>query len=82
MTRFAEENGFIGWFETSAKTNWNVDNAFHFLVENVIKLTQNMNVDMPQSGDPKKLNVIGKEKKQLPPQEYNQNKRYRCCADG
>ncbi|XP_061609589.1 ras-related protein Rab-32-like [Phyllopteryx taeniolatus] len=36
MDNFCKETGFLGWFETSAKDNVNVDEAAKFLVENIL----------------------------------------------
>ncbi|RXM30594.1 Ras-related protein Rab-32 [Acipenser ruthenus] len=36
MDQFCKESGFIGWFETSAKDNINVEEAARFLVENIL----------------------------------------------
>ncbi|XP_037837537.1 ras-related protein Rab-32a isoform X4 [Kryptolebias marmoratus] len=36
MNNFCKEAGFLGWFETSAKDNINVDEAARFLVENIL----------------------------------------------
>lgn len=36
MDQFCKEHGFIGWFETSAKDNINIDEATRFLVENML----------------------------------------------
>ncbi|XP_043996152.1 ras-related protein Rab-38 isoform X2 [Gambusia affinis] len=33
---FCRENGFVGWFETSAKDNTNIDEAAHCLVEHIM----------------------------------------------
>ena len=35
MDKFCEEKGFIGWYETSAKENINIDEASKFLVQKV-----------------------------------------------
>ncbi|KAJ8280430.1 hypothetical protein GJAV_G00054470 [Gymnothorax javanicus] len=36
MDQFCKENGFVGWFETSAKENINIDEAADCLVKHVI----------------------------------------------
>jgi Ras-related protein Rab-32 len=36
MDKFCQDNGFIGWFETSAKDNVGIDNAAQFLVKNIL----------------------------------------------
>jgi len=37
MDQFCEEKGFIGWFETSAKENLNIDKACKFLVSHILE---------------------------------------------
>ncbi|XP_053160699.1 ras-related protein Rab-38 isoform X3 [Hemicordylus capensis] len=36
MEQFCQENGFVGWFETSAKENINIDEASRCLVKHII----------------------------------------------
>ncbi|KAG7322400.1 hypothetical protein KOW79_013746 [Hemibagrus wyckioides] len=36
MDQFCQENGFVGWFETSAKENLNINEAANFLVKHII----------------------------------------------
>lgn len=36
LNKYCEENGFVGWFETSAKTDHKIDAAARFLVEDVL----------------------------------------------
>ncbi|XP_072528191.1 ras-related protein Rab-38 [Salminus brasiliensis] len=36
MDRFCRENGFLGWFETSAKENINIDEAADCLVKHIL----------------------------------------------
>lgn len=37
MDEYCEENGFCGWFETSAKTGVGLDAAFKLLVKEIFK---------------------------------------------
>ncbi|KYQ92042.1 hypothetical protein DLAC_11669 [Tieghemostelium lacteum] len=37
MDKYVKDNGFIGWFETSAKENMNIEKAARFLVEHILK---------------------------------------------
>ena len=46
MDKFCEENGFIGWFETSAKDHMGIEDAAKHLVAKILE-------DSPQ-GPPKK----------------------------
>lgn len=36
MDEYCKENGFSGWYETSAKENINIDDAARFLVSKVV----------------------------------------------
>jgi Ras-related protein Rab-32 len=37
LDEFCKDKGFIGWFDTSAKLNINIDKAARFLVEEILK---------------------------------------------
>eukprot|EP01006_Ploeotia_vitrea_P015179 TRINITY_DN42530_c0_g1_i1.p1 TRINITY_DN42530_c0_g1~~TRINITY_DN42530_c0_g1_i1.p1 ORF type:complete len:212 (+),score=21.80 TRINITY_DN42530_c0_g1_i1:31-666(+) len=37
LDQFCQDNGFIGWFETSAKENLNIEKAYKFLVEKILE---------------------------------------------
>jgi hypothetical protein len=37
LDKFCEEKGFIGWFDTSAKLNINIDKAAKYLVEKILE---------------------------------------------
>jgi len=37
MEKYCEENGFCGWFETSAKDNLNIEKAAKFLVSRILE---------------------------------------------
>uniref|UniRef100_UPI00398EA36E ras-related protein Rab-32a n=1 Tax=Pristiophorus japonicus TaxID=55135 RepID=UPI00398EA36E len=36
MDRYCKDNGFVAWFQTSAKENINIDEATRFLVESIL----------------------------------------------
>jgi len=38
MDKFCQEHNFIGWFETSAKDNINIDTAAKFLIQKILDL--------------------------------------------
>merc|ERR1719239_771281 len=38
LDKFCREREFIGWFQTSAKTNENIDEAMNFLVDHILSL--------------------------------------------
>uniref|UniRef100_F6YG07 Ras-related protein Rab n=2 Tax=Monodelphis domestica TaxID=13616 RepID=F6YG07_MONDO len=50
MDQFCKENGFVGWFETSAKENINIDEASRCLVKHILAnesdLTQSVETDV------------------------------------
>ncbi|XP_070971585.1 LOW QUALITY PROTEIN: ras-related protein Rab-32 [Oncorhynchus clarkii lewisi] len=42
MVNYCKEKGFLGWFETSAKDNLNVDEAGAFLMENMLRIDRGL----------------------------------------
>eukprot|EP00994_Dinema_validum_P002987 NODE_1680_length_874_cov_85.854545_g1320_i0.p1 GENE.NODE_1680_length_874_cov_85.854545_g1320_i0~~NODE_1680_length_874_cov_85.854545_g1320_i0.p1 ORF type:complete len:224 (-),score=47.47 NODE_1680_length_874_cov_85.854545_g1320_i0:143-814(-) len=48
LDQFVEENGFLAWIATSAKTGANIEMAFHQLVDNIITITKNLDVTLPK----------------------------------
>ncbi|XP_024292671.1 ras-related protein Rab-32 [Oncorhynchus tshawytscha] len=42
MDNYCKEKGFLGWFETSAKDNVNVDEAGAFLMENMLRIDRGL----------------------------------------
>lgn len=49
LDRFCEENGFAGWFATSASDNKNVDEAMGFLVERILEVAKDNQVQRPDA---------------------------------
>ncbi|XP_006628180.1 ras-related protein Rab-38 [Lepisosteus oculatus] len=65
MDQFCKENGFVGWFETSAKENINIDEAANCLVKHIISIEN----DILQSEDPDTISP-----------ELRSSKNYTCSA--
>ncbi|XP_069788349.1 ras-related protein Rab-32-like isoform X2 [Narcine bancroftii] len=38
IDQYCKDNGFVGWFETSAKLNTNIDDAIQYLVRNILDI--------------------------------------------
>lgn len=45
LDNFIQENGFVGWFETSAKDNVGIDEAGKFLIEKIMSLCVDKKTD-------------------------------------
>ncbi|XP_067901856.1 ras-related protein Rab-32a [Heterodontus francisci] len=54
MDRYCEDNGFIAWFQTSAKENINIDEATRFLVENILATDS---IHQSENTDANKVNL-------------------------
>lgn len=54
MDDYCGEKGFVGWFETSAKENLNINQAAEFLVQKIIENDQGQ---IAQETDTQKVNV-------------------------
>lgn len=54
MDKFCKDNKFIGWFETSAKDNINIDTAGNYLVEHILK----NDPKAQKTPEPRDVNVV------------------------
>ncbi|NXX44832.1 RAB32 protein, partial [Tricholaema leucomelas] len=68
MDQFCREGGFVGWFETSARDNINIDEAARFLVENILANYKTF---------PNEENDVGKPKLDLDP--LKAESKSQCC---
>uniref|UniRef100_A0A3B4BJR0 Ras-related protein Rab n=1 Tax=Periophthalmus magnuspinnatus TaxID=409849 RepID=A0A3B4BJR0_9GOBI len=51
LESFSQQYGFVGWFETSAKDNTNIDSAMSCLVKHIMSLQEDgLNSDPPPEG--------------------------------
>jgi hypothetical protein len=48
MNKFCQENGFVDWFETSAKDNINIDRASMCLVNKILETVKPAEAEKPQ----------------------------------
>lgn len=71
MDKYCEENGFVGWFETSAKDNVGIDQAAKCLVAEMLK---NNTPDGPGDKIPKEdIIVVGQEEKKVVKKDKENN---------
>jgi Ras-related protein Rab-32 len=69
MNEFCQDKGFIGWFETSAKDDINVEQAAKFLVSKILEKEDALKQEEEKQTTGKL--VLG--------QENIQPKKSRCC---
>jgi len=69
LKKFCDENGFITWYETSAKDNINIDTAVKLLVERILK-------DDPQFTTRRDTNLLTLSQ---PPPTTEQSQCYSSC---
>ena len=50
---FAKNNGFVGWFRTSAKDDINIDESFQLLVNSILQA----NIDINQENGEAEINI-------------------------
>ena len=65
LTEFANKNGFDGAFRTSAKTGLNINESMTFLITNIIKRMESININIKKemtssdTGENKHIEVKG-----------------------
>eukprot|EP00003_Mantamonas_plastica_P012398 TRINITY_DN222_c0_g2_i3.p1 TRINITY_DN222_c0_g2~~TRINITY_DN222_c0_g2_i3.p1 ORF type:complete len:137 (-),score=33.19 TRINITY_DN222_c0_g2_i3:51-461(-) len=65
MDSYCKEEGYIGWFKTSAKANEGITEAFRFLVTNVLR----SDVEQTKDGDAFRLGGTSSQKKMADDEE-------------
>eukprot|EP01121_Diplochlamys_sp_Union-15-3_P010223 TRINITY_DN284_c0_g3_i1.p1 TRINITY_DN284_c0_g3~~TRINITY_DN284_c0_g3_i1.p1 ORF type:complete len:228 (-),score=33.40 TRINITY_DN284_c0_g3_i1:136-819(-) len=74
LDKFSRENGFIGWYATSAQDNLNIDEAIKYLVTKILEVSKS-NAPMPLS---ETVKVGGKTRSVTPVTSTNQ--KTGCCS--
>ena len=70
---YCEQNGFVGWFETSAKTNHNIDKAARTLVSTILTHKDDL------FGKPKTAATSNGQKVDLNQQSAGAQQQGSCC---
>ena len=71
LDQFCNDNGFLKWFETSAKDNSNIEEATRHLITSILKLEEE-NVDHTANDDENTVNLNARHQQQ-------QNQNNNCC---
>jgi len=72
LDKFTKDNGFIGWFETSAQKNTNIDEAMKFLISRVVEVAKTNKVVRPEET----ISLSGTQQ----PTKKQQQKEETCCS--
>jgi len=64
MDKYCEEHGFVGWEETSAKDNINIDKAAKFLVGKILERTKGIQQQQSGGGGEFKLTADDSQRKE------------------
>jgi len=75
MDRFCKENGFIGWFETSAKENIHIEDTGNFLVSHILKNDPKASNKDKQNKQEDGVVDLGKQGKPAAPEKSS-----KCCG--
>jgi len=75
MDRFCKENGFIGWFETSAKENIHIEDTGNFLVSHILKNDPKASNKDKQNKQEDGVVDLGKQGKPTVPEKSS-----KCCG--
>jgi len=74
LDKFVQDNNFIGWFETSAQRNVNIDDAMKYLISKILDVAKTNNVTRPED-----TLILGDHGSTGPKQDRNASSADRCC---
>ncbi|KAL6057185.1 Ras-related protein Rab-7L1 isoform [Balamuthia mandrillaris] len=73
MDKFCKENDFIGWFETSAKDNINIEPAMNFMVDSIMRYLPPNSKNFVDSSEESDSDIVSLDESDDPPRNS------RCC---
>jgi len=76
LDHFAQQNGFIGWFETSASKNTNVDEAMKFLISKILEVSKDNQLERPEDT----ISLTSDEDSNKPKTTKAKQKESSCCT--
>jgi hypothetical protein len=79
MDLFAREHGFFKWFYVSSKTNFNVEEAFQCLINEILNVTKGLEIQNPDKKTEGTVRIDEKEENNEQKNYMKEWKEY-CCT--
>ena len=80
LKKFSEDNGFNGYFRTSAKTGKNIDESMSFLIKEIIKKLEELNLKGNEELNKERGSVaLDPEKHNKESDQKRKNENAGCC---
>lgn len=78
VRKFGEENGYINFFRTSAKTRYRVDECMDFLIQNIVdRLDEYLAKNLDTTLDPNRTSIV---KMNQPKKDTTMLQSEGCCG--
>ena len=80
LDKYVQDNGFIGWFQTSASENVNIDDAMKYLITKVLDVASQIPQPKPDSDTIQLTATTNKSTSNSKQQNSSNNNDNSCCS--